>query len=147
MFTISASIKIARPATEVFGFVADHRNDPQWRQGVVSMQTEPAGPSALGTITTERMAMLGSTNTTVAEITEFVAGSRVAFRSRTGAVPCHGFRHVEVAGDGARVTYSLTLEMSGIMRLLSVVLRPLLERQVGGDMRRLKALLEGQRYT
>ena len=67
--------------------------------------------------------------------------------ARTGAVPCHGFRHVEVAGDGARVTYSLTLEMSGIMRLLSVVLRPLLERQVGGDMRRLKALLEGQRYT
>jgi len=143
MITITASEVIRRPIGEVFGYAGDYRNDTTWRKGVVEMRYEGASEPAAGVVPHEVMLNMGMRNTTVAEINEYIPNTRTAFRSISGPVPCHGYREFQENADGTNFTYVLTLEPRGAMRLLKPLLRTMFQKQVGEDVRRLKAKLEG----
>ncbi|MCZ7557480.1 MAG: SRPBCC family protein [Bacteroidia bacterium] len=142
MISITASEVIARPIREVFAYAGDYRNDTAWRKGVVEMRYEGRDEPAKGVVTFEVMRSMGMKNTTVAEITEYNPVARTAFRSISGPVPCHGFREFQESAEGTTFTYVLTLEPRGVMRLLKPMLRTMFQKQVGEDVRRLKAKLE-----
>jgi uncharacterized membrane protein len=142
MFTVASTIEIARPVEDVFAFAGDYRNDPRWRKGVVSMQHEPPGPPALGTVTTETMKFMGRPSCTVGEVTEYLDCRRTAFRSLQGPVECHGFRLFAPSRGGTQFTYSLTLKPRGPLRLFEFLLKSIFQRQVQADLRRLQKLLE-----
>ncbi len=143
MFTISLSEDIHRPVAEVFKFAGDYANDPAWRAGVTAMTYEGSNSAAVGVRTRETMRTFGSTATTVAEITEYSA-SRTAFRSLSGPVACEGCREFIASPAGTTFTYTLTLHPAGAMRVIEPILRLIFLRQVRGDLRRLKARLEGR---
>jgi uncharacterized membrane protein len=141
MITISASAEIGRPPEEVFLFAGDYANDPVWRAGVVEMVYEGGPSAAVGVRTRETMRSLGSTVVTVAEITQY-SRSRTAFRSLSGPVACEGSREFAAVPGGTRFSYSLTLRPEGFFRIIGPILERVLERQVRGDVRRLKDHLE-----
>lgn len=143
MFTISVSEDIQRPVAEVFKFAGDYANDPAWRAGVTAMTYEGAPSAAVGARTRETMRTFGSTATTVAEIMEYSA-SRTAFRSLSGPVDCEGSREFIASPAGTTFTYTLTLRPAGAMRIIEPLLRFIFLRQVRGDVKRLKAHLEGR---
>jgi uncharacterized membrane protein len=142
VITITASEVIKRPIDEVFAYAGDYRNDTAWRRGVVEMRYEGADEAAEGVLTFEVMRSMGMKNTTVAEVNEYIPERRTAFRSISGPVPCHGFREFQESAEGTTFTYVLTLEPRGVMRLLKPLLRTMFQKQVGEDVRRLKAKLE-----
>lgn len=142
MFAVASTIEITRPVEEVFTFAGDYRNDPQWRKGVTSMQHEPPGSPALGTVTTETMKFMGRPSITVAEVTEYLDCRRTAFRSLQGPVECHGFRLFAASNGGTQFTYSLTLKPRGLLHWFEFLLKPIFQSQVQADLRRLQKLLE-----
>jgi len=75
-------------------------------------------------------------------VVEYEPDERTAFESVDGPMPVRGYRAFEASGEGTRFTYELSAELSPLYRLLAPILAPTLRRQVSGDLRRLKALLE-----
>ncbi len=146
MFTVKVFEDITRPPGEVFLFAGGYRNDPTWRAGVTRMVIEGSDAPAVGVTTKETMRSLGQTAVTVAEITEF-SDTRTGFRSLSGPVPCEGTREFLRTPGGTRMTYSLTLRPKGVMRLFEPILAFIFRRQVAGDMRRLRLLLEQGRSS
>ncbi|MDI1238046.1 MAG: SRPBCC family protein [Polaromonas sp.] len=141
MITISHTEEMRCSPEQAFAFAGDYANDPLWRQGVLSMDYENSGAPSVGARTRERMRSLGFAAITVAEVIEY-SESRTAFRSLSGPLPCSGSRHFIACPTGTRVTYTLTLDGRGAMRLIEPLLGILLARQVPADLRRLKQQLE-----
>jgi hypothetical protein len=54
-----ASVEINRPASQVWAYVADYRNDTRWRAGVSQMRPSLPGPARAGVTTHETLRLLG----------------------------------------------------------------------------------------
>jgi uncharacterized protein YndB with AHSA1/START domain len=140
--TLVRSILVARPVADVFAYVSDYRNDPRWRRGVDAMQQRPDGPVVAGTTTEEHLRALGRRLVVHARVVESVPGRRLEFTSTLAPLKSSGFREVTPEGGGARLTYGLTVELSGIYRLLAGPLSRNYGRRIEEDLARLAALLE-----
>ena len=143
MFTVSCSEEIRRSPDVVFAFAGDYANDPSWRKGVLAMAYENVGPPAVGARTRETMRSMGRTAVTVGEVTAY-SRTRTAFRSVSGPVPCEGSREFVATPTGTRFIYTLTLRPRGLLRALEPLLKSVLARQIGDDVRRLKQYLEAR---
>ncbi|MFT4046349.1 MAG: SRPBCC family protein [Solimonas sp.] len=142
MITVACSIYIRRPPGTVFAFAGDYRNDPQWRRGVVAVRCEPELEPALGVRTRETMKFCGLRAETLAEIIAWDVGSRTAFHALSGPVPCSGRRLFEAEDKGTRFSYLLHLRPRRRWQWLSPLLGLLFQWQAGGDLRRVRRLLE-----
>ena len=60
MFTSKVSVHISRPRDEVFEFVADARNRPQWDESVDSEELTSPEPIGVGTTVRTRMRSMSS---------------------------------------------------------------------------------------
>jgi len=94
MATVTGSVLIDRPREDVFAFVGNYENDPQWRSGVLEMRHDPPGPVGLGLRTHEVMRLMGRTMTTEPEVVEYEPGRKTAFRKVSGALSAAGYRLV-----------------------------------------------------
>ncbi len=142
MVSITHSIAITRPPSDVWAFISNYENDPLWRAGVTDMRQTPRPPSQVGTATEEVMQFWGRGVVTHAEVTAYENGQRIAFRSTSGPVPASGYRLVEHHDDQTIFTYRLDLEPRGWYRMLAPMLAQNLRRSVPHDLDRLKVILE-----
>jgi uncharacterized membrane protein len=136
------SVVIARPAAEVFAFVADHQNLPAWTVGVKTSQRLTAGPPGPGSTYRIEGTLLGRTIRSSYQVTAFDPGR--GFEG-TMTSPVFGFSEryrFEADHEATCVQMTATAEPHGIFRLLAPVMAAGIRRQVKADHRRLKALLE-----
>jgi uncharacterized membrane protein len=139
---VSDSVVIARPAAEVFAFVADHQNLPAWTVGVKTSRRLTAGPSGNGSTYRIEGTLLGRTIRSSYQVTAFDPGR--GFEG-TMTSPVFGFSEryrFEADHEATRVQMTATAEPYGIFRFLAPVMAAGIRRQVKADHRRLKALLE-----
>lgn len=110
-------IRIDRPVSTVFAFVADGRNGPKWRSGVLDVDlVSGAGKGAV-----YRQGVRGPGGRRIAadyEVTAFEPDRRIDFQAIAGPVRPNGSFVVEPAGEGTSLTFSLRAELSGLKRLL-----------------------------
>ena len=69
--------------------------------------------------------------------------AKLTWRTVEG-VQARGSRSVEPTSTGSRVTLELTVEPTGVNRLLAPVLRRLLQRNMHADLQRLRELVEAR---
>jgi uncharacterized membrane protein len=138
-------VTIARPVGDVFAFVADGLNGPQWRPGVLDV--ELVSGSGQGAV--YKQGVKGPGGRRIAadyRVTSYEPDRLLAFEGIAGPVrPTGEFRFEPVAG-GTRLTFSLRAELSGLKKLLMAGavqrtmnaevaategLRPLLDRPTG----------------
>ena len=87
MFTAGATIHVQRPVVEVFRFVADARNRPQWDDSVESEELTSAGPIGVGTTVRTTLRTMGRKYRYDWVITEFQAPWRITITSTSGPLP------------------------------------------------------------
>ena len=141
---VSDSVVIARPAAEVFAFVADHQNLPAWTVGVRTSRRLTTGPPGNGSRYKIEGKLLGRTIRSSYQVTAFDPGRGF---DGTMTSPIFGFTEryrFEADHDATRVQMTASAEPHGIFRLLAPVMAAGVRRQVRADHRRLKALLEHQ---
>jgi hypothetical protein len=154
----SRQITIDRPAEEVFGFVSDPRNDPQWHDPVLEVRPTSEGPLRRGSTFTAVWRPLGTAENydMVAEMTVYERGRsselQAWFAEPRGRVPAMVGRfvltfQVEPEGSGARVTRGVETRSAALRyRLLELLLAPFSYRS--GNARqdvllgRIKTILE-----
>ena len=133
----SYSVTIARPIDEVFAFVLDGENCPQWRPGVLDIRRV----SGDGVGTRYIQGVKGPMGRRIAadyEITVLEPRRRIEFQTITGPARPHGRYDFEATDDGGtRLTFSLDTAISGLRGLL---LSGMVQRTMDGEVRTLDNL-------
>jgi uncharacterized protein YndB with AHSA1/START domain len=142
MIEVTASADIARPAPEVFDYVADMANNPRWQQGQESCTWTSAGPIGVGSTYDQRARFLGREVVSSFEVVEYEPGRRIRIRTIESTMPLDITREVEPLDAGrARVTATIRGGPAGLLRLLDPLTRRMVQRTVRSDYARLAALL------
>ena len=146
MIDVTVSTVVNRPAAEVFAFVAEMENEPQWHTDIVAAERITGGEVERGTRYRVQFKPQPMTPTEgVVEIVDFEPGRRIVSRSDMGSMkPTMTHEFEEVAG-GTKVTRRIQVETSGAMSLMSPMMRAMVRRSNVGFLENLKRLLEAER--
>ena len=140
---IVGSVDIDRPASQVWGYVADYGNDTSWRAGVTQMRPSQRGPAQEGVTTHELLRLLGMTFRTDATIDRVEPGRRLHWRTHDRQKQLHGSRLVEPSGPAScRFTEVVEGRLLGPSRVLEPGVAGGHQRQATADLGCLKHLLE-----
>jgi ligand-binding SRPBCC domain-containing protein len=143
---VEESVVINRPPEEVFDYVANSQNLPEWSSPVQEVRSETQGPLVEeGARFTTVAKFLGRSFETPFEVIVHDPPRRHTDRSRGGPFP-QEYTHIieEVEGGGTRLTEVMEGEPRGFFRLAGPLLEMAGRRQFRADLETLKDLLESQ---
>jgi uncharacterized membrane protein len=143
---VEESVVINRPPQEVFDYVANRENLPEWSSPILEVRSETEGPLLEeGTRFTTRTKFLGRSFETPFEVIVHDRPHRHTDRSMGGPFP-QEYSHIfeEVEGGGTRLTEVTEGEPGGFFRLAGLLLEMAGRRQFRADLETLKDLLEAQ---
>ena len=130
------SVTINRPVGEVFAFVTNKDNDPQWRPGVLSIKKE----SGDGVGARYRQRVKGPMSREIPadfEVIGYEPNRRYAFRATAGPVRPEGSFEFAAEGGTTRVTFSLNAELSGAKKLF---MGPMVQKSMKNEVAALENL-------
>jgi hypothetical protein len=140
---IQTRIDIARPAAEVFEFVADQTNAPRWQQGLHEVRRITPGPLGVGSEHVFVRRFAGMKIESRNRFTGYDPGRFVSFEIPSGKITGEASYLVEPTGtDNSRLISEVHFRVAGPAGLASPLLARLFERQSKKDEATLKELLE-----
>jgi uncharacterized protein YndB with AHSA1/START domain len=125
------AVTVNRPIADVFAFLADGLNNPQWRSGVLEIeQTSPqAGEGA-----SYRQVLSGPGGRRIRgdyQITSFDPPHALTFTVTAGpARPTGRFELTEDGPTQTTVTFTLDLQPTGLMRLMNSMITKTMRAEV-----------------
>ena len=139
------TVTIARPADEVFAFLADFGNIPAWNYAIArTVQTSP-GPAGVGATYRQTRTIPRHTEEAF-EVTHFAPPSRLAIKGQIGPFHATSSYLLEPAAGGTRLTNDVTLQpSSALLRPFGPLAIPAFKAAVARNLGTLKQLLEGTR--
>ena len=145
MIKIENSIVINRPVDEIFEFMANSENNPQWQSGTQEVRKTSEGPIGVGTTFTSVSQLLGKRLESVVEYTAYEPNKRVAGKVTSGPVPFQFETTFEPAAEGGtKVTGGGEGDVGGFFKLAEPLVARMLKRQFDANNANLKDLLEAQ---
>jgi len=144
MIDVTVATTVERPVDEVFAFVADIENEPRWHTDILETERLTEGDVKEGTnyrieFRSQPMSPHGGT----VEIVKFEPGRRIVSRSDMGNMKPELTHFFDEANGGTRVTRRIQIETSGLMTLMSPVMKVMVRRRNVQFLDNLKRLLEG----
>ena len=139
---VAAEETIRRPAQEVAGYATDPANDPAWIGGVVQAEQLGDGAVAAGSRVRRTAKFLGRRIDYVTEITDWRPPAIVTMKA-TSPFPMEITYSFAPDGEATRAGIRVRGEASGFFRLAAPLLARQVQRNLQGDLRRLKGILEG----
>ena len=145
MPVIDENVVIARPAGEVFDFLARAENLPRWDASMLECVQVGSGAVTVGTRYRGASKILGRRIEWATEVTEFVPGVRMASRSVEGPLTFTVSYEVSASHEGTTLRYRLAAE-SGLGGAFGRAMEPIVERAqtkvVRANLGKLASLLE-----
>jgi uncharacterized membrane protein len=142
MPSASNEIVIDRPCDDVFAFLADPQNDPQWRSGVLDL-TRVSGDGVGARYVQGVKGPGGRRIAADIEITELTPSQTIAFHTVAGPVRPRG-RYVLAAADGGtHVRFELEADVRGLKRLIAPMVQKTMNDEVA-QLAQLKHVIEAR---
>jgi uncharacterized protein YndB with AHSA1/START domain len=135
-------VVIARPPADVFAYLTDLRNLPEWQGSVVEIRPDEPGPLREGARFTEVRRVAGKRIESRLEVETLVPERELALRVASGPVPGTVRHLLEAAGDATRLRVLGELAGGGLRGLAGPLLERAARREAQADLRRLKQVLE-----
>ena len=142
MFTRNVAVTIARPRDEVFAFVADARNRPQWDESVDSEELTSPEPIGVGSTVRTKFRSMGRPYEYTWEIIEHEPPRHMKVESTSGPFPTTLAFQFSDQDGGTLVEASVTGRPSGLMGLLQPMVARTTQKNLERAYPRLKRLLE-----
>ena len=143
---VTRSVIIARPIRDVFDFVADARNDPDWCAKVVSTvqsDGDGAGPGAVYAVVHKPMPGRPARTMTMT-CAGWQPPSAIEWHEGGGSERMRVTYTLEELADGTRFTQTSVAEFAG-PAVLAAIMRRGLGRDIARQLRGLKRRLENRR--
>jgi uncharacterized protein YndB with AHSA1/START domain len=144
MPSASNTVTIDRPAGDVFRFLAaPHENDQKWRPAVTEMRYV-SGEGAGARYHQKMKGPVGMSISADIEIDAYEPDRLIGFHTLNGPVRPAGRFEITPAGDGCSLTFTLTVELSGVKKtLMGSMTQKSMDAEVA-NLSRLKAVMESQ---
>ena len=140
----SNTITIERSRHDVFAFLSDLENIPEWNHAIVETRKTSDGPVRVGT-TYRQVRSLPSRSEETLQVTELEPDRRFAVHGGLGPFEGTLSYEFEEIGGSTRLTNEADLEVRGIKRLAARVVSGRVRDAVAANLGTLKQLLEGKR--
>ena len=142
---VEESIEIRRPLNEVFDYVANPENLPEWSSLAIEVKDAPE-PLNEGDAFTTVGKFLGRRFETPFERASYEPNRRYTDRAARGPVPDQEWTYTfeEVSEGATRLTRAAEGEPGGFFKLADPLIERALKRQVRADLETLKDLLEAR---
>ena len=138
---VIAEVVIRRSREDVASFVENPDNDPVWIGGITAAQMLTEPPLAKGTKVKRVASFLGRRIEYAPEIVEYEAQSLLAMRAGSPFEMLIRYE-LEDADDATRMRIRIQGGGSGFFSLAAPLLSIAVRRNIRGDLKRLKKLLE-----
>jgi uncharacterized membrane protein len=137
---VAETVEIARPLDEVWAFVADHANDPQWCKKVMSVKAVAPRRWQVA----HKPVPLRPAVTLMIEQLELDSPRRLRLREEDDASVFDVEYQLEHAGQGTRFTQTSDFEWKALPRFMHKAFARGVQRDVRHQLRELKRVLEAQ---
>lgn len=142
MITARHSELIMMPLADVYGVMASYAYDEIWRKMVVRSEQIAPGLARSGLQFRQVMQFLGQEMAINVEVTAAAPNRRVAYETMSGPLALWDQRTFERVDKATRVTFELSVELTGWQRLMAPLLVHQLEHLVRADLLTVKNLIE-----
>ena len=136
-------IVINRPPVDVFEFIADVGNNPQWQRGMKEAHFTSGPPLRVGSTYAQVATFLGRRIESRFEIVEYEPGRLIKGSTTVSPFPITFTRFVEPDGEFSHVTAIVEGRPDGVFGLVSPIVRRMVGASVARDYANLKRLMEG----
>jgi uncharacterized membrane protein len=142
MIKLDFTQEIKAPVEKVFAFVTDFRNAAKWQNGVIESSQSPDGPTQLGTKLKTVRTFLGQRLEATAEVTDFAANQKVAFKSTSGPIQFNFLQTFSSVSGGTKVDIHVEMEGSGFFKVAEGAFGSNLKKELESQGQKLKEVLE-----
>jgi polyketide cyclase/dehydrase/lipid transport protein len=139
---VRGDIIIERPTADVFDFVADERNEPQYNPQMTRADKVTGGPIGVGTKFHSVMTGVGGAADITIEFTEFDRPRRIAEATHMPNMDIKGVLTFEPVAQGTRMRWLWQLQPRGFYKLFGPLIRRIGERQELRIWSAMKTVLE-----
>jgi uncharacterized membrane protein len=146
-FHVSETIAIARPAEDVFTFVADLRNFPLWRANLRTSTLVSEHHTQVGARCIEEMQIGPRTIPGTCRIVTYSEGRTFSFQAVSPGLTYDGRVVVEREPSGCVFTLGGDVRITGLLRLLEPMIHGRMQDGVETEAARIKALMEAPHAT
>jgi carbon monoxide dehydrogenase subunit G len=138
------TVVVERPPDEVFRFLTDLANVPEWQSGAVEVRAPES--LAVGTTYVEVLKFLGKRIEATLEVTELEPGRRFSLKAVSGPMPFRVRHMLEPTGNGGstRVHVELEGDPGRLFRLAEPLVMRNAQRHLEGDFATLKKMVEAR---
>src|SRR5215203_1801078 len=138
-------IEINRPLKEVFDYVSDVANYPEWMAHALDVRKDTEGPPQQNDRFTVAIKSVGRRFETPYERTSYEANRRYTDRAVGGPIPSQWWESTfQEVPTGTRLTRAVEAEPGGLLKVLEPLQKRAAERQLRKDLKTLKDLLEAR---
>ena len=142
MIRVEGSTEVNRPVKEVFDYLEDQTNLPEWNSLVEEAKPSET-PIRVGTKITQRARFLGRKIEAVAVVTEHVPNQRFVLKIDK-PFPFTITNRFEAVGEGTKVTQVFEGEPGGFFKVGEPILARIVKKQVEAQLDTLKELVEAR---
>ena len=140
---VEESIEINRSLQEVFDYVSDVGNYPEWMAHALEVRKDTAGPPQQGDRFTLAIKSVGRRFETPYERASYVANRRYTDRAVGGPFPNQRWESIyQEVPTGTRLMREVEAEGGGLLKVLEALQKRAVKRQLRKDLKTLKDVLE-----
>ena len=143
---VEESIEIGRPRKEVFDYVSEPDNFPEWTGTAIEVRKGTPGPVREGDSFTVAIKFLGRRFETPYERISYEPDRLFKERAAGGPIPDQEWTYTleEVSEGATRLTRAVQGEPGGFFKFADPLIERALKRQIRADLETLKDLLEAR---
>ncbi|MFN2233149.1 MAG: SRPBCC family protein [Anaerolineales bacterium] len=142
MFKYEKSVLINRPQQEVFDFVTNLTNDPEWQSNIESVEQMSDGPIGVGSTWRYVTKFLGRKNETEIQMTSYDPPHQSSVKAVSGPLPFENTHKFQDQDGGTMLTLTGQIEIGGFFKMAEGLAGKQIEKQMDADAAALKNLLE-----
>ena len=139
------TVTIERPAAEVYAYLADFRNQHEWRPDVQASELKSGAVGSVGATYEYSQPWMRRTYVTVVENDRLEPNRTVGFRtvSKT-SMPVSGVFTLDEQGGGTAVTFACEMRPRGLARVATPFIGRGMRKTVEGYLENLKGAVESK---
>ena len=144
MARIEESVVIKRPVDQVFAYVTNIKNLPQWESAI--LEAEQTSPGQMGIGTTFRGANRAMCRRMVwtSKVTEYEPNKKWGETISSGSMLIEEHLTFDPADGGTKFTILYDMKVGGFLKLLSPMVVSSMRKEIKKSLSNLKTILEAQ---
>jgi uncharacterized protein YndB with AHSA1/START domain len=142
MIEVVSSVLIDRPLPEVFAYVTDFENDPNWIKEAVESKKTSSGPIGVGTTFSNVVQFMGRRFENRFQIIEYETERKLVAKILSGPIRFEMTENFEHVNGSTRLTVIDRVEPTGFFKLAQPLMGRQLKKSWDSSLGQLKNLLE-----